>query len=77
VVFSHVVCNVSNSGMTCCWHVYALYTRVSYYTDVYVYMGTLRHIIESQNVSSWKGPMKIMDSNSLSLAGLLKTKPYD
>ncbi|KAK4829762.1 hypothetical protein QYF61_006486 [Mycteria americana] len=32
---------------------------------------------ESQNISSWKGPIWIIESNSLPLAGLPKIKPYD
>ena len=34
-------------------------------------------VTESQNISSWKGPIRIMESNSLLLAGLPKTKSYD
>jgi len=34
-------------------------------------------IIESQNISSWKGPTRIIESNSLLLVGLPKNKPYD
>lgn len=34
-------------------------------------------ITESQNTSIWKGPLRITEYNSLLLAKLLKTKPYD
>lgn len=35
------------------------------------------HYLKSQNISSWKGPIGIMESNSLLLARLPKTKSYD
>lgn len=36
----------------------------------------LQRIRESRNILSWKGPINIIKTNSLLLAGLLKTKPY-
>jgi len=32
--------------------------------------------IQSEHISSWKGPIRIIESNSLLLAGLPKSKPY-
>lgn len=52
-------------------------TNIMQNPGLHLYASSSHRIIESLNISSWKGPLRIMKSKSLLLSGLTKRKPYD
>jgi len=54
---------------------FSFYFIPKYYCDPSLSLQVLQ--IESQNPRSWMEPIRIIESKSLLLAGLPKTKPYD